>query len=197
MAEVWDYEPTCGENVTRIAMELCVVATKDGRECRARFNGIVLVAQPGQGPDSVVAFYLAESKRREERHRLLLKGALMAAPEHMTLIDPEGWQKTVEANSDPYGKAAVDYAHLWARLMEGRIANGDTVAGCAEEASHLANVDGITCFMYGCAVSILSKVWKHGEELRRWHNLDAQVKDEGERAKMATKGHEEDTRKEG
>jgi len=34
--------------------------------------------------------------------------------------------------------------------------------------------------MYGAAVAILSKVWKHGEELRRWHNLKTQIGDEGE-----------------
>jgi hypothetical protein len=42
--------------------------------------------------------------------------------------------------------------------------------------------DGITGFMYGCAVSILSKVWIHGEQLRRWHNLKTQLRDEGEKA---------------
>lgn len=36
--------------------------------------------------------------------------------------------------------------------------------------------------MYGCAVSILSQVWIHGEELRRWHNLDSQIGTEGEKA---------------
>ena len=34
---------------------------------------------------------------------------------------------------------------------------------------------------YG-AVSTLSKVWEHGEELRRWSNLDLQIGNEGEKA---------------
>ena len=29
---------------------------------------------------------------------------------------------------------------------------------------------------------MLSQVWEHGEELRRWHNLDTQIHDEGEKA---------------
>jgi len=36
--------------------------------------------------------------------------------------------------------------------------------------------------MYGCAVVILSKCWEHGEALRRWHNKDTQIGDEGDRA---------------
>jgi len=31
---------------------------------------------------------------------------------------------------------------------------------------------GITGFMYGCAVNLLSQCWKHGEELRKWHNKE-------------------------
>lgn len=46
----------------------------------------------------------------------------------------------------------------------------------------LANTDGITGFMYGCAVSGLAKFWKHGEQLRRWHNKDSQLGTEGDEA---------------
>lgn len=95
----------------------------------------------------------------------------------------QDWNKTVEANSDPYGKASIDYARTWAELMEVRIAySEDKIKDFAKELSHTADTDGITGFMYGCAVSILSKVWKHGEELRKWHNLDTQIGTEGEKA---------------
>jgi hypothetical protein len=36
--------------------------------------------------------------------------------------------------------------------------------------------------MYGAGVSMLSQVWEHGEQLRTWHNLKTQLRDEGERA---------------
>jgi len=62
------------------------------------------------------------------------------------------------------------------------MANGETVEDCADTASHLADSEGITGFMYGCAVAILAKVWVHGEALRRWHNLKTQLRDEGEKA---------------
>jgi hypothetical protein len=95
------------------------------------------------------------------------------------------WDNVVKINDDPYGKAAIDYARSWAELMEARMADGAKLEDIAEKAGHDADVEGITGFMYGCAVSTLSQVWEHGEELRRWHNLDTQVGDEGEKANEA------------
>jgi len=101
----------------------------------------------------------------------------------MKLKNPEGWTKSVEANKDSdYGNGVSTYAERWADLMEARLAQGESVAGCAEETSHDADTEGITGFMYGCTVSILSQVWEHGEELRLWHNLDTQLGTEGEAA---------------
>ena len=98
------------------------------------------------------------------------------------LKDADGWNKTVDANQDPYGAAGVRFAARWAHFMERDMAAGKAVADVAQSASSEADDDGITGFMYGCAVSILSKVWAHGEELRRWHNLDTQIGAEGEKA---------------
>ena len=100
----------------------------------------------------------------------------------MNLKDEKGWNETVEANQDPYGKAAVDYARSWAELMETRMDNGERLEDIAKETSHTANTYGITGFMYGAAVSMLSWAWEHGEELRTWHNLDMQIGNEGEKA---------------
>ena len=55
-------------------------------------------------------------------------------------------------------------------MMEERIANGEKIEDIAKELSHKADTEGITGFMYGCAVSILLQCWEYGEELRRWHN---------------------------
>ena len=60
-----------------------------------------------------------------------------------------------------------------------------TIRSVAKDTSHEADADGITGFMYGCAVSALAHFWEHGEVLRRWHNLDIQIKDEGERANVS------------
>lgn len=97
-------------------------------------------------------------------------------------IDPDGWAKCVKNNSDPYGHATVSFAARWANLMESAIASGSTLEACADELLHVADTEGITGFMYGCAVNILAKVWEHGEALRQWHNVKTQLGTEGEKA---------------
>jgi hypothetical protein len=103
----------------------------------------------------------------------------------MQVRDEDKWKQYETVNDDPYGKCCVDYARAWAEAMEEKLAAGSTVADCAKATSH--EVDqrpefGITGFMYGAAVSMLALCWEHGEELRRWHNLDTQIGDEGAKA---------------
>ncbi len=101
----------------------------------------------------------------------------------MKLRDEARWQECVEANQDPYGGAVVKFAEKWADAMEAKLSDDVTVADIAKDACSEAGKEfGITGFMYGCAVNILAHVWEHGEELRKWHNLDTQLGDEGERA---------------
>lgn len=100
----------------------------------------------------------------------------------MRLRDPEAWRQFVANNSDPYGSGVVRYAERWADEMETEMKGGKALADVADPTSHSADTEGITGFMYGCAVSTLAAVWEHGEELRRWHNLKTQIHDEGERA---------------
>jgi len=89
----------------------------------------------------------------------------------------------VEMNSkDGYSKGVIDYAERWADMMESSIANGANLEDIADGTSHQADTDGITGFMYGCAVSALAHFWEHGESLRRWHNLKTQIRDEGTKA---------------
>lgn len=97
-------------------------------------------------------------------------------------IDLKNWEKGLANNTDPYGRRCYTYAADWAHLMEIEIAKGFTIEQCAEECSRKADTDGITGFMYGVAVSLLSQAWKHGDELRRWHNLKIQIGNEGEKA---------------
>lgn len=85
-------------------------------------------------------------------------------------------------NTDPYGAAGFRYLEAWANLMEARIAVGEKLQDIAEATSHEADTEGITGFMYGCAVSVLSKCWVHGEALRRWHNKKTQIGNEGDLA---------------
>ena len=127
----------------------------------------------------------------------------------MRLRDAEGWQRSLDANPPPscgpdhtrwpehlsdedrgrgYGYCVMLAAERWANEMERRLAERPQwgVADVAQAA--FAATDawlgrwGLTGFQYGCAVEILAQVWEHGEALRRWHNLDTQIGDEGVRA---------------
>lgn len=101
----------------------------------------------------------------------------------MKLKDAEKWEQFVEANRDDgYGECVLRYIERWAEQMELAFDAGESMAECAKRTRHTADTEGITGFMYWCAVSVLAQVWEHGEELRRWHNLDTQIGTEGEKA---------------
>lgn len=88
----------------------------------------------------------------------------------MKFIDEAGWNRTVQNNQDAYGSGVIRFAERWANMMEQEIEKGSKLRDIAERTSHEADTEGITGFMYGCAVNILVHVWVYGEELRRWHN---------------------------
>ncbi len=187
-------QSACEEAVRLAKLELCNVEFD--------FNDQKLTATPDSDPAAMAKGYMddcerrhaeyvasPEYKRQQEEYEAKqrereskLYAMLASAPDHMTLRDPEGWKESCRVNSDGYGGAVMTYAERWARLMEARMSKGECIADIADECSHLADNEGITGFMYGCAVSILSKVWQHGEALRLWHNLKTQIQDEGVRA---------------
>ena len=82
------------------------------------------------------------------------------------------WEHWVEINSnDGYSLGVVTYARRWAKYMQHLMTkHNKAIYQIADEASHVTDIEGITGFMYGCAVAILSECWKYGEELRRWNN---------------------------
>lgn len=92
----------------------------------------------------------------------------------------------VETNSaDPYSKCVVDVGEAYAVALEPRIEAGEKIGDIAKEV--FTEVDrregfGITGFMYGAMMAALSHFWIHGEELRKRHNIDTQIGDEGEKA---------------
>lgn len=100
----------------------------------------------------------------------------------MEVSDDNAWQEFKDKNQDSYGGQVVTYAERWARLMQLEMASGNNLEDVASATSHEADLEGITGFMYGAAVATLAQCWKHGEQLRRWHNLDTQLGNEGELA---------------
>jgi hypothetical protein len=100
----------------------------------------------------------------------------------MKVKDQERWNEWVTKNQDPYGGQVIKYVERWADMMESEMSEGKQLEDIAGHLSHKADTTGLTGFMYGCAVNCLSQVWEHGEQLRKWHNRDTQIKDEGEKA---------------
>ena len=161
------YEPMADESVSETAKRMVALAKETRGPVTAKFNNVVLTVKPGDNPDAVVRYYQTESNRHHEEY--------VNSPEYK---EQQREAEEVQRRHD----LMLKFAERWARLMEGRMANGDTLEACADEASSLADNEGITGFMYGCAVTILSQIWIHGEQLRRWHNLKTQIGNEGEKA---------------
>lgn len=123
------------------------------------------------------AEYDPETKAGHER----VEARLTNAPA-IELVDEAHWLKFKANNSDgTYGGLAA-YAERWARLLQVEMAAGKDLEEVANATSHEADFEGMSGGMHGGAVFVLVKVWKHGEQLRRWHNLDNQAAHEGERA---------------
>lgn len=83
------------------------------------------------------------------------------------------WDDYVERSSEKsYNAFVARYAEYWAKFMQYLMAKheGITVTKIAKQASCDANLEEYSFFQLGCAVNILSRVWKHGEALLEWFN---------------------------
>ena len=120
--------------------------------------------------------YLIEREAKEEERRILTM-AVLAVDENteMEFAGKEGektWEELVKTNNKPYGAAIMKYARLWAKYMQVLISEGKQIDEIAKETSAICDLEGITGFMYGCAIDALSKSWKYGQELKKWHNKE-------------------------
>lgn len=84
----------------------------------------------------------------------------------------EEWENYKVINSKSYyNNCVINYTILWAQCMEYLMnRHGKKLSDIWYISSRLADVYGVTIFMYGCAVNILSSLWKYGEELKMQHN---------------------------
>jgi hypothetical protein len=98
------------------------------------------------------------------------------------ISNQDRWDEWVKNNQDPYGSGVIRFAERWADIIERDLAAGVPFATAARDGANEADTEGITGFMYGAAVTVLATSWERGDQLRRWHNLDTQIRDEGERA---------------
>lgn len=193
------YEPRPGEHVRTTAEVIVGTAQLFGDTVTAEFNGIVLTATPTSDASAIVAEYGAEQNRLSEAYRNSPEGQKAATEAEafqkkadaakaqgilqFQIKNQAWWQKHLDANADDeYGAAILRYAARWAHMMEKKIADGMQLEDIAEATRHDADMEGITGYMYGAAVSVLSKVWEHGEQLRQWHNHTTQLHGEGDKA---------------
>jgi hypothetical protein len=200
-----DLDAFCGNHISQVAEKLVALAAEKGRRVTADFNGFELFAVDGMSAGDVVGAYDAHCKRSHEEyeakrraHEATLEGQeeLRAARERQRFVNAEVakgllpfaltdepfWKECVEKNTDGYGSCTIRYAARWANYAEAALEKGEHFASAVKRTSHDADLEGITGFMYGCAVGILSKCWCRGEELRRWHNKDTQIGTEGDEA---------------
>lgn len=192
------YEASIGEDVSHAISAMVEKANTENCVVLCLFNDIEIAVAPNDEPDAVLEKWNAtvnarheawlkspegiESERRAAEFRRQAESAEAEGILPFEIADKDGWAKTVENNASEYGACVLRYAARWANYMERELANGGTVEGVADASSHEADKEGITGFMYGAAVAILSRAWTHGEELRRWHNLKTQIRGEGEKA---------------
>lgn len=178
------YEPIIGEHLSDVCQLLVGMANEHQATVTAEFNTVTLTATPGADPADVAAAFTAELDRRAAERRAtpewqaeqkqyeewqrIADDAARQPLATFALKDADGWQRTVDANTDPYGSAVIRYAARWAALMEQELTGGKTVADVAEETSRAADLEGITGFQYSAARSILCQVWTHGDELAEW-----------------------------
>jgi hypothetical protein len=71
-------------------------------------------------------------------------------------------------SQDSYARAAIDFAQLWAKLMQLRMLDGSRVADIAGQAAEDANVGKTWGGAYVAAAVGLGCYWVHGEELLVW-----------------------------
>lgn len=131
-----------------------------------------------KSPEGVAAAK-AEQKKAKAKQVEIKKTLKSLEGKQIDLYNPLAWKLWVDANTDSYGKGVVDFAERWGILMQEQMTNDILTKEIVDSCSNKADVEGITGFMYGCAVNMLSQCWKYGEQLRKIHNADYGVEGDG------------------
>lgn len=192
------YKAYAGQSINDAASQMVDLAKSENCLVISKFNDVEIDCAPESSPSDIVKYYHEEcerrraiyeaspagieSKLRQQEYRRQSDAAAAEGILPFEIADPEGWAVMIDKNTDPYGACTMRYAARWANYMEREMATGKTISKMADATSSEADKEGITGFMYGCAVSILAHHWKHGEALRLWHNLKTQIGTEGEKA---------------
>lgn len=178
---------------------VCIVSTSTNLEFLYRdYANARLMEWSIVGPDCLTGYpaevraeFEKRTKAREEKRKIqeeesnrkdaIERNTFQSKTEGIAinLIDQKAWDDWKAKNTDIYSAGIFEYAECWARLMQAEMTKGKSISECAESTSFELGFLGITGFMYGAAVSILSTCWKHGEALKTWHNAQYNHKGEG------------------
>jgi hypothetical protein len=118
-----------------------------------------------------------EHKKKEDAERLAF--TLKTKDVIVEFSNIEDWELGKSKNTDGYGACIYEYVEGWAKLMQVEMSKGKLLKDVAEKTSFEMGFLGITGFMYGASVQVLSQCWKYGEELRKWHNKEYNHEGEG------------------
>ncbi len=110
-----------------------------------------------------------EEMRRKDAARRAKVDALIEGVA-IQLTNTEDWEKSRLANQDGYGGAAFRYGDRFGRVMQVEIAKGLKVAEAAAKWEFDVDDDGLTGFQQSCALGLLYHCWKHGPDLKKWHD---------------------------
>jgi len=82
------------------------------------------------------------------------------------------WSKLLTSNSkDVYYNRIITYARRWAKYMQYLMKkHNKPVCKIAANSSKISAIDDVSPLTYACAVAILAKYWKYGDELVKWYS---------------------------
>lgn len=107
-----------------------------------------------------------EATVRAKRKAIEVK--LRGAP-NIELSNVARWKRYKVANRCGLGKALMNHAERWARLMQVELADGKSLEDVARDTFHEADLEGVAGASGGFTLRVLVECWKHGERLHQWH----------------------------
>lgn len=183
--------------ITSAISKAKALAIETGEDVQFEFNGPTVVVSADSDEAERYQWWDSEMKRRAKEWREspegirsakldMLRAAEEKARRARVLAEEEGeevkftirpgledeYAAYVEKNShDGYSHVVITFTERWGWRMEKKLQyDWYKIENVAEKACSEADIEGITGFMYGCAVSALSYFWIHGDALRAWHN---------------------------
>lgn len=170
-----------GDDLDSVIRRMVNLANSSGETISATFSEINLQVAPNTDPLLVrMAFFSAreqkhaqyikspeykEYQNRRKSKKAQLVSALKDSPEKMAIADEVEYHKFDPYRKTGYNKSIIKFAETWARIMEGRMAKGETLESCLKPSLAITDALNISGNAFGYVLSYLSKVWVHGERL--------------------------------